>query len=267
MQATLTELVRAEIPAEEFVKRLQALAVSSSAANHPLLLAIEQGAFPDMREALKELLSQYYFYSYRFTQYLSAVASRLELPQHRAALMGNLAEEAGRLDPEHAEELRQAGIDPEDVKYPHPILFRRFLTAVGLDAERLLLGTPDVATVAWIETFHGVCSMGTQEQSVGALGVATEGIVRFMYGYLLKGIHRAWPEMALRDRVFFDLHAMVDDDHAEVLRNIAVDMAQSRQGRMGLAVGTLKALDARRNFFDHMYLRLRRQAERFPQAA
>jgi pyrroloquinoline quinone (PQQ) biosynthesis protein C len=267
MQATLTELVQAPVPAEEFVDRLQAMAVSSPAANHPLLLAIERGEYANLREALKELLSQYYFYSYRFTQYLSAVTSRLELPQHRAALMGNMAEESGRLEPEHEAELRRAGIDPDSVRQPHPMLFRRFLAAVGLDASKVLEGAPDVATVAWVETFHGVCSTGSQEQSVGALGIATEGIVRAMYGYLLKGIEKAWPEMSRHDRVFFDLHAMVDDDHASVLRSIAVDMASNPQGRMGLAVGVMKALDARKNFFDHMRQRLQRHADKVSQAA
>ncbi|MDC0714880.1 iron-containing redox enzyme family protein [Stigmatella sp. ncwal1] len=267
MRHDLTELVQSEISPEEFVNRLQAIAVDSPAVKHPLLLAIGRGDFVDMRAALKDLLSQYYFYSYRFTQYLSAVTSRLESPQHRASLMGNMAEEAGKLDPDHEEELRQSGIDPDDARYPHPVLFRRFLTAVGMDARQLLEETPDVATVAWIETFHGVCSTGSQEQVAGALGVATEGIVRYMYGYLLKGIQKAWPELSRRDRVFFDLHAMVDDDHAEVLRKIAVDLAKTPKGRMDLAVGTLKALDARRNFFDHMYLRLQRQVGQASQAA
>jgi pyrroloquinoline-quinone synthase len=267
MHVKLTELVRAELPAEEFVARLQALAIQSPATNHPLLLAIARSEFPDMRAALKDLLSQYYFYSYRFTQYLSAVTSRLEQPQHRAALMGNMAEEVGKLDPHHEEELREAGINPDDVRYPHPLLFRRFLTAVGMDSNKLLESTPDVATVAWIETFHAVCSTGSQEQSLGALGIATEGIVRFMYGYLLSGIRSAWPDLSVRDRVFFDLHALVDDDHAEVLRRISVDMAHSVQGRMGLAIGMLKALDARKNFFDHMYARLQQLGEQVSQAA
>ncbi|KFE72491.1 cupin domain protein [Hyalangium minutum] len=267
MHSTMTELVWANLSAEEFVANLQMLAIQSPAANHPLLLAIERGEFHDMGAALRDLLSQYYFYSYRFTQYLTAVSSRLEQPQHRAALMGNLSEEIGKLDPAHEAELRQAGINPDDVRYPHPLLFRRFLVAVGMDAKQILESKPDVATVAWIETFHGVCSTGSQEQAVGALGVATEGIVRFMYAYLLKGIQKAWPGLSIRDRVFFDLHAMVDDDHAKVLRQIAVDLAQGFEGRMGLAVGTLKALDARKNFFDHMHARLQRRAEKASQAA
>jgi pyrroloquinoline-quinone synthase len=148
MHAMITELVRAKLSADEFVTRLQALAIQSPAVNHPLLLAISRGELPDMKAALEELLSQYYFYSYRFTQYLSAVTSRLEQPLHRAALMGNMSEEVGNLDPHHEEELRRAGINPEDVRAPHPVLFQRFLTAVGLDAKQLLKGTPDVATVA-----------------------------------------------------------------------------------------------------------------------
>jgi hypothetical protein len=43
-----------------------------------------------------------------------------------------------------------------NVRFPHPLLFRRFLAAVGLDSKQILEGTPDVATVAWIETMKAL---------------------------------------------------------------------------------------------------------------
>ncbi|MFL5345019.1 MAG: TenA family transcriptional regulator [Hyalangium sp.] len=253
----MSHLVDAPLSAEEFVLALQAQAAQSRAVNHPLLLALAQREFSRPDEALKDFFSQYFFYSYRFTQYLCAVISRLESPQHRAVLAGNLAEETGHVDPEHEAALRGVGIDPELVRHPHPVLFRRFLEAIGLNVPHLLSQAPDVATVAWVETFQDLCRSPEQSQGVGALGIATEAVVRFMYAHLLTAIHHAWPQLSLRDRVFFDLHAAVDDDHAEVLRGIAVSLAQSPSGRMGLAVGMLRALDARANFFDHMLNRLR----------
>ena len=80
----------------------------------------------------------------------------------------------------------------------------------------------------------------------------TEGIVAVMYRKILRGIAIAWPNISPRDRVFFDLHAVVDDDHAHTLRNIAVDFADSPEGRRELAVGAFRALAIRDAFFNEM---------------
>ena len=73
-----------------------------------------------------------------------------------------------------------------------------------------------------------------------------------MYQKLLQGIGRAWPQLGRRERAFFELHALVDDDHADTLRTIAIELAGSPMQRRGLAVGVLGALDARASFYDQM---------------
>src|SRR5262249_25864006 len=187
--------------------------------------------------AIRRLLSEYYFYSHRFTRYLAAATASLENPEHRAALVGNSAEEAGHIDEEHVAELRAAGIDPDHAAAPHPELFRRFLVAVGLDRSAMLQRTPHIATAAWVDTMEQLYRHGGQEQASGALGIPTEGIVRPMYRKLLAGIARAWPELRASDRVFFDLHAQVDDEHAQVLRDIAVALATTATARRKIAEG------------------------------
>ncbi len=136
---------------------------------------------------------------------------------------------------------------------PHPQLFRRFLVAIGLTPEELHGATPHVATAAWIRSFESLCRTD-EATAVGALGIATEGIVRDMYQQILAGIRRAWPDLSARDRAFFELHALVDDDHAAILRTIAIALAAGPAGRHGLAVGVLGALDARASFYDQMQL-------------
>jgi pyrroloquinoline quinone (PQQ) biosynthesis protein C len=257
MSGQADDLLHEPLTPSAFVDRLQAIAEASRAANHPLLLAIAEGEFDDPRYAIRRFVGEYYFYSRRFTQALGAVMSALDAPEHRAWLTGNTAEEAGVLDAGHERELRAAGIDPEFVKAPHPELFKRFLRAAGLPPDDLAGRTPLVATCSWVETFLAVCRHGGQEQAVGALGVATEGIVGHMYRYVLAGIKQAWPDMPLYDRVFFDLHAAVDDDHADVLRRIAVAFARTPEGRRQLAVGAVKALNARATFFDEMLAHVR----------
>jgi pyrroloquinoline quinone (PQQ) biosynthesis protein C len=249
------ELVARDQAPADYVDALQSYARLSRAVRHPLLDMIAGGSFHARRAALRCFFREYYHYSRRFTRFLASVMAALEEPEHRAALIPNSAEEAGHLDDHHRAELLAAGLDPADVAAPHPVLFRRFLVAIGLSPGDLQAATPHIATAAWIHSFESLCR-ADEASAVGALGLATEGIVRGMYQKILAGIRRAWPELSSRDRAFFELHALVDDDHAETLRGIAIALAADPDGRRSLAVGVLGALDARASFYDQMQLYL-----------
>ncbi len=250
--SSVERLLEIDTSPSVFVDSLQEYALSSRAANHPLLERIATGNLPDVVASITFLLSEYYHYSHQFTRYLTAVMANLEAPKSRSALVRNAADESGFIAPDEAAELLRNGIDPEHAKAPHPELFRRFLRAIGAKPEEILRGKPYVATLAWVEAFRGLCMHGGEIQGVGALGIGTEGIVAVMYRRILRGIAIAWPNMAARDRVFFDLHAVVDDDHAHTLREIAVAFAEEPEGRRELAVGVYRALVMRAAFFDEM---------------
>jgi pyrroloquinoline-quinone synthase len=249
---TIDKILETTTAPNAFVDELQAYAIASYAVRHPLLSEIAEGRFSDLAGAIRRFLSEYYFYSRRFTQALGATLAALDDPEHRAWLNGNMAEESGVLERDHEQPLRDHGIDPEWVKAPHPLLFRRSLQAMSLTTDEILSRVPLVCTSTWVESFLAICRHGGQAQAVGALGIGTEGVVAVMYSQLLRGIKRAWPSMTARERVFFDLHALVDDDHAGILRRIAVDLARTREGRRDLAVGTNKALAVRGVFFDEL---------------
>lgn len=259
-KVTLDKLLEMTDSPGAFVDQLQAYAIESRAVRHPLLSEIAEGGFSDLTSTIRRFLSEYYFYSRRFTQALGATLAALEEPDHRAWLSGNMAEESGVIEPEHERSLREHDIDPEWVKTAHPVLFRRCLQAMGLSPEEILARVPLVCTSTWVDSFVSICRHGGQAQAVGALGLGTEGVVAVMYRQLLHGIKRAWPSMKVRDRVFFDLHALVDDDHAGILRQIAVDLARTLEGRRELAIGTNKALAARAVFFDELQIVLHADA-------
>ena len=250
--SSIERLLEVDSSPAVFVESLQQYALASRAANHPLLERIATGNLPDLVGNVGFLLSEYYHYSHQFTRYLTAVMANLEAPKSRSALVRNAADESGHIPAEEAAELLRNGIDPEHAKAPHPELFRRFLRAIGANPEEILRRKPFVATMAWVEAFRGLCMFGGEIQGVGALGIGTEGIVAVMYRRILRGIAIAWPNMSARDRVFFELHAVVDDDHAHTLNNIAIDFADSPEGRRELAVGAYRALVIRAAFFDEM---------------
>ncbi|WP_428266999.1 TenA family transcriptional regulator [Haliangium sp.] len=254
-------------PANVFVATLERYAEESATIQHPLLDEIANGRFHDLAGSLTRFLREYYCYSRCFTRYLTSVMSRLDDPAHRAMLMPNVLEEGGHVDADHEAELLAAGIDPATVAAPHPELFRRFLDAIGLSNDEVRRHQPHLATSAWIESFDSLCRHGTQEQAIGALGLGTEGIVRHVYVKLLAGIKHAWPGLTMEDRAFFELHALIDDDHAEVMRAIAIDLSRSAWGRRQVAVGVLRALGVRQTFFDQMLIYLRTRDVRRERAA
>jgi hypothetical protein len=190
--------------ARAFVQSLAGEALRHRAVHHPYLQKLAVGSVADLRWALADFARQYYGYSAHFPRYLTTVISRLEVPQHRGALLENLTEESGIYEEEELEELRRFGVDPDWIAgVPHPELFRRFQRALGVSPGRAQDDALEV--VCWREMFLSVLSSGTPAEAVGALGLGTETIVRTLYTPLVEAIRRL-PDLRAEDTVFFPLH-------------------------------------------------------------
>ena len=227
------------------------------ALHHPFLLGLARGDLPNQEVVLKDFLFQYLAYSNDFLRYLTATIAQLDEREHREMLVHNLMEEAGKVDPDDEPALREAGIEIDWIAgIPHPKLYHRFLDSVGMGQNfRAQTRFCDEALV-WRRMFFTICSSGGAAQALGAMGLGTENIVKFVYAQILAAISKSL-EVSPRDRVFFDLHATVDDEHGEVIDNIAADFAQYRRNREPLRNGMLMALGARAAFFDGMQARAR----------
>ena len=238
-----------------YVNGLVKEAEEHRALHHPYLEALSQGTLPDPLQAIRDLSHQYLAYSENFLRYLTATISQLESREHREALMSNLMEESGVYPEGDVEELEKHGIKLEWVNHiPHPRLFMRFLEALEMDKEWLKSHPFCDEAVIWGELFLQCCSGGGPAQAVGAMGIGTESIVKLVYRPIITAI-KTHLNISPRDRVFFDLHAAVDDEHGETLQNIAVSYAQFRRHRPLLRRGVLMALNLRTAFFDSMLVR------------
>ena len=235
--------------AETFIAELGREALRHRAVRHPYLHALRDGTLPDLRWALADFARQYHGYSAHFPRYLTTVIARLEEPHHRRWLLENLTEESGTYEEAELAELEEQGVRPEWIKgVPHPQLFARFGTALGVDAT----DAPESdAVVCWRELFLLQLAGGTAAEAVGALGLGTENVVQTMYSSFAAALERL-PELEPRSIVFFTLHAAVDDHHQETLARIAADFAGTRTGREELRRGMLKALQLRSSFWDWM---------------
>ena len=238
--------------APNYVDSLASQALRHQAVQHPYLEALATGALPDTRWALQDFARHYYAYSAHFPRYLTAVISKLETPAHRLALMENLTEESGQYEQEELDELAAIGIQSEwIVGLPHPELFRRFRRALDVMDDH---ASPEaIEMVCWREQFLAILTNGSAAEALGALGLGTETIVQTIYQPFVDAIGRIG--MDPYDSVFFPLHTAVDDHHQATLRDIAIDLAATEQGRFDLAKGMQKALALRCSFWSWLHQR------------
>jgi pyrroloquinoline quinone (PQQ) biosynthesis protein C/quercetin dioxygenase-like cupin family protein len=239
----------------EFIQQLKQEVGEHRAIHHAYLQALASGRLPDPVGALRDYAHQYFAYSTNFQRYLTATISQLDDPEHRRVLLANLLEEAHGVSPDEAELMRSHGIELEWVEnVPHPVLYRRYLEALNMD-EAWLRDHPfcDEA-VQWSQLFLLCCGSQGASTSVGAMGIGTELIVRRVYTPILEAI-QTYMDVSPRDRVFFDLHQKIDDDHGEVLLRIAEELAEEPEQRPLLRTGALMALNLRAAFYDSMLWR------------
>lgn len=249
-----TPAIRRDRPAVQLeLEQLLHAARSHRAVHHPWLATLSADRLIDPDLALRDFAGSYATYSQHFPHYLRAVIARLDNPHHRELLSHNLREEGGQLDDEMRAELEAAGIDVASVDgVSHPALFARFHAAVDGHAAS---SAAHAAGREWAEGLLRYLQGASAAAAVGALGLGTESIVRDVYQQVLAGLDKlGWPNAA--DRVFFDLHCLVDDQHQADLLEVAIDLGSEPGGLEQLRAGMQFALRLREQYFD----RLRRSA-------
>ncbi|MFP8876219.1 MAG: iron-containing redox enzyme family protein [Myxococcota bacterium] len=219
------------------------------AVHHSWLENVAARRYVDMESTLRVFARDYYAYSSGLPIYLRKLIGKLEHPEHRKLLERNLREEQGGLDPADSERLREAAIDRADVEgVPHPELYRRFCRALGLDDAEL--DAPGSAGHLWRQRMTTFLDSASPPAALGALGAGTEGVVLPIYQKLLRGI-RKLSTISARDRVFFELHCTVDDQHSLDLRRVAYDLLATPGAHNDMRKGMLEALQWRQDFFTH----------------
>ena len=220
--------------------------------NHPYLVALQNGDFKNPFLVLRDFASQYGHYSAWFPRYLTATISKLERPDHSKALIHNLSEESGHMEEADLESLRAVGIKDDWIhRIPHPVLFKRFQDAMGVSQNN----EPGLEVKIWRETFLWLVTSGAPCMALGAIGLGTEYIVKYIYKYILESIKNN-TNLTLYDYVFFPMHMEVDDQHSQDLMKIGEDLIQeSKLHESDFKHGMRIALNARASFWDDMYVR------------
>ncbi|MFK7793983.1 MAG: iron-containing redox enzyme family protein [Gammaproteobacteria bacterium] len=228
----------------DFIKRISDEALNSTAVNHPYLNAFSRGEFPDMNFAIKDFAYHYGLYNVHFIPYLIAVIDSLSSDKHKQILQSNLDEEKGNVHDVDLPADVLASID----KQSHTQIYRRFQKAVGVDLNQVSSNS-DVS-VQWSKQFLLLCEKN-ECAGVGALGIGTELIVSKIYYQILEGL-KNYTNLTVSQRVFFDLHSECDDEHAEQLISIAVDLAVNEEACQQIEEGVNSAINMRIKFWDKM---------------
>ena len=241
--------------AQEFITALCDQACTHRAVNHPYLQKLIAGDVPDIKGAMRDFVFQYSAYTFDFIRYLTATISQLEDEKHRKSLTRNLVEESGSVYDDNAEILPTIGIELEWVNnVPHTELFRRYMEAAGAGAEYRKKTPYADEAIMWRELFYTVCSHKGPCHALGAIGLGTENIVKYIYSPFIKAIENHL-DISRRDRVFFDAHVALDDQHGDALTQIAIDYAAKPENRKAIKEGMLMALSIRGTFFDALEAR------------
>jgi pyrroloquinoline quinone (PQQ) biosynthesis protein C len=228
--------------AEEFVNALCDDALQHPAVNHEYLQRLADGELPDMHAALRDYCHQYYFYSAGFTGYLEAVIAGLSSEKHRHVLSHNLEEECGIGDE----------ANPDNI--PHTELFQRFSAAAGVSPSYKDSISACTTVDVWRDLFLQKCRSPQTGVGLGAIGIGTELIVSTVYSYLHKAVS-AHSAMSPEDYVFLTLHMDCDDQHADDLKQISIELAEDLSVREALRFGVLSSLNLRNTFWDVMLAR------------
>jgi hypothetical protein len=98
-------------------------------------------------------------------------------------------------------------------------------------------------------------SNGSAAEAIGAIGIGTESVVKFMYKHLTNAIQKH-TSLTKEEYVFFELHSEIDDEHGELMLQIASDLLKENPDNyFDLRKGMLKALNLRAMFWENMYNR------------
>jgi len=231
------------------IEKLVLEAQRHRAVNHPYLLALEKGTLNNPRLAIEDFSVQYSGYTSWFPRYLTAAISKINNPSHRNHLLDNLSEENGNIESEEIELLKKLDIEEDWVQgISHPELFKRFQKSLGI-MENLEI---DEATEIWREMFLDVVYSGSEAEVIGAIGIGTESVIKYIYKHITRGI-QSHTNLEKYDYVFFELHSEIDDEHGKIMIQIAEDMIQDNPDNLSeIRKGMLKALGLRVMFWDMM---------------
>jgi len=209
------------------INELDAYISSSFLLQHDFLRCFEMGGFKNMTDAASTFALEHYVYSKNFIDYLKTVAAKIEVDSIRAPILENIHEEKGNYELDDIAELSAMGIEEEWYnRIPHKLLSQRFFESLGIDAADIPKIDADSVTEITSDDGSGVVftkfMLDLYEKSnvcdsLAVIGFAIEETVSRLYQFVWNGLRDHTP-LTGDQIVFFPLHILIDDGHADLLK-------------------------------------------------
>ena len=197
-----------------------------SLLSHPFYTKWTAGTLP--LPALREYARQYYAFESNFPRFLSALHSRSDRADVRAALLDNLWDE------EHGEA-------------NHAELWLRFAEGVGVPREDVRQAEPNDATHALLEAYRRAATEAPVAAGVAAV-YAYERQVPAVAASKIDGLRRFYGLTEGRALTFFEIHSVLDVEHSGQERRIIGELGAGHEAEV--LAETTRALDAWWSFLD-----------------
>ena len=204
-----------------------------SFGGHPLWLRIAEGGVSS--EGLRIFAAQFFLQVREFPRAVSALHAKCPYPDERIELAESLyEEETGRI----------SGCD-----LPHPELFIRFGTAVGLHREEMTEARPLPGTASLIDWFELSSSQRTFLEGAAAITLAAEGQVPGAFGPFARSLEKHYG-LAREAVAFWDVHETADREHSDIGRSSVLAHADTPAIRAAVCAAVERSLEAWWSFFD-----------------
>ena len=210
---------------------------------HPLWLRIQDGALAI--EDVRTWAAQFFLQVREFPRAVSALHSNCTFPDERIELAESLyEEETGRIS---------------GCNLPHPELFIRFGTALGLERAELVDAEPLPATAALIDWFELSTKQRSFIEGAAAINLAAEGQVPGSFAPFARALEKHYG-LSREAVAFWDVHEEADREHSDVGQNIVMRYATTEEWREKIFRTLRHSLDMWWQFFDGIEREIDRRA-------
>jgi pyrroloquinoline-quinone synthase len=229
----------------EFAAELRKTIVARrSFGGHPLWLRIAAGDVSP--QGLRIFAQQFFLQVVEFPRAVSALHASCPYREDRLALAESLyEEETGRIS---------------GCNLPHPDLFARFASAVGVGADELAAALPLPSTAALIDWFQLSTRTRPFLEGAAAITLAAEGQVPGAFGAFARDLEKHYG-LKRDDVAFWDIHEIADADHSEVGDSAVTRYAEGAETQARVRDAVARSLEAWWLFFDGMERAIDAQAE------